>query len=86
MQQQFKGRNIVYPKPWEEVVGVFDGIEIEDNQAFILIGNYCLVFPAYSPEALILGKLDNNWIGKRIGILRTDDSRRPIVVRKMKNK
>lgn len=86
MQQQFNGHNIVQLKLWEEIIGVFNGIELEDEQAFILIGNSCMVFPTSSPEALIMGKLDNNWIGKKIAVLRTDDSKRPIVVRKTKNK
>jgi len=70
-------------EPWEEAVGIFKGIECNEYEACLRLGDYRIIFPAQSPEASILRSLSKKLFSKRIGVLRTDDSRRSLLFRKL---
>lgn len=71
----------VYLRLWDEVLGVYQGVEITEIQATLLLRKLRIRFPVHSPEAEILKKLDDSFLGKRIGILKTDVPNKPVVIR-----
>ncbi len=52
--------------PYEEVVGILNGLRQENGSLTASIGNISLVFPHELEETL------RHHVGRRIGILRTD--------------
>jgi hypothetical protein len=72
-------------EPWEEAVGIFKGIEYGDYEVSLLLGDCRIVFPADSPEASILKSLGRRLVSKRIGVLRTDDPQKPLLIRRLKS-
>jgi len=69
---------------WDEVLGVYQGVEITEFQATLLFRKLRISFPVHSPEAEILKKLGDSLLGKRIGILKTDLREKPLVIRVLK--
>lgn len=72
-------------EPWEEAVDIFKGIECNDDHVCLRLGDYAIVFPADSPEASILKTLSKRMVSKKIGVLRTDDTQKPLIFRKLKS-
>jgi len=72
-------------EPWEEAVGIFKGIKCTYYEVSLLLDNCRIVFPAQSPEASILKTLGKKLVSKRIGVLRTDDPQKPLLIRRLRN-
>ena len=72
-------------KIWEEIVGDCVELSVEDDYiaVYLTVNRHTskVVFPYESEEGCILRKTRDKLVGKKIGILRTDDSARPIVVK-----
>ena len=68
---------------WTEVVGVFNGLSFSDDSGIcIKIGDKLLCLPKESIESeAALDKLHQGLIGHNIGLLRTDEPMKPLVVR-----
>jgi hypothetical protein len=67
---------------WTEVVGVFNGLSSDDSRIYVNIGNKTLCLPKESIESEIeLDKLHQGLIGQKIGLLRTDEPMKQLVVR-----
>jgi len=73
-------------EPWEEAVGIFKGIESNEYEVRLRLGDYRIVFPVESSEASTLKNLCRRLFSKRIGVLRTDDPQKPLVFRKLSRK
>jgi len=72
-------------KPYEEIVGALEHIDREGNEITIIINGLKLVFPAGSVEAESVGIiLPDEWVGHRIGLLRTDNLCKPLCARIIK--
>ena len=69
---------------WEEAVGQCKAVEQGEFEISVLLGNLRIVFPAGSPEAEVLRKTNDGWIGKKIGLLRTNVPRTPLLARLIK--
>ena len=60
-------------KPWEELIGFFQHIEISEDAVVATISWYYLRYPRYTPEAEFLIKnLPREKIGRRVGILNAE--------------
>jgi hypothetical protein len=70
-------------EPWEEAVGIFKGIEYNEYELRLRLGDYATVFPAESAEASILKSMSKRLVSKRISVLRTDDPQKPLLFRKL---
>jgi len=69
-------------KEWEEIIGIFKGVEKDNFRVSVLFGDLKLIFNLESPETKILKEtLDGVMIGNKISILKTDISEKPIFVR-----
>lgn len=72
--------------PLGECVGVFEGLEITNSHLAILLSHKKkskVVFPIDSIQAKIVKKeLNDQQIGRKIGIIRIDDVEQPVVIRK----
>ena len=69
-------------RPWAEIVGQFTGLLTEGGYVYCQIGGKTLAFPTDSAIAKYLReRLDDDFIGRTIGILRTDLADQPILVR-----
>ena len=67
---------------WTEVVGVFNGLSSDDSRIYVRIGNKTLCLPKESTEAeTALDMLRRCLIGQKIGLLRTDEPMKLLVVR-----
>ena len=70
-----------------EYVGVFEGLEITNSHLAILLSHkkkLKVVFPIDSIQAKIAKKeLDDQLVGRKIGIIRTGYAERPILIRKI---
>jgi len=67
---------------WEELVGIFESIEIDDLTFRVNLHNHQLVLTSDSKEARVLGaELTSKFEGMRVGLLRTDLPEKPILVR-----
>ena len=67
---------------WEEAVGQCRAVEQGEFGVSVLLGNLRVVFPDGSPEAEMLRKTVNDgWIGKKIGLLRTNVPQTPLLAR-----
>jgi len=83
MKQQ---ENDLHLAPWCEVIGTFGGCITNDNFLYIKINGSLFAFPRESDEALnVREKLDENLVGKKVGILRTDEPARPLLIRFIEN-
>ena len=88
-------RNVkeIYPRPsFEEYVGIFERLEVENSHLVVFLscasGNCLkLIFTADSPEAnLLRNRLNERLVGRKLGILKTDDPQWPILVRTIKSR
>jgi hypothetical protein len=71
-----------YLDSWDEIVGEFQGISSDDEFIYMKIGDRVLSFLKDTVEAqYALERLDTCLPGQRIGILRTDISETPILIR-----
>lgn len=71
----------LFPK-WTEMVGIFEGLGVVSGSTIIKINEESFAFFNESSEASCLReRLGSNLMGKRIGILRTDLSDKPFLVR-----
>ena len=73
-------------RPWEEAVGVYEGMEISEFEVGIILkgeGDLLrITFPTDGPEVEVLRKeLHSCKAGARIALLGTDDASRPLLVR-----
>lgn len=67
---------------WAEVIGKYHGLNSDDSFTYVRIGNRFLVFPNSSRETEVLREsLRDEWVGYRIGILRTGETTRPLLAR-----
>ena len=67
---------------WSEIIGTFQGLSSDDYFTHVRIGGKVLLFFNDSEEAATLRRgLKDEWIGLRVGILRTGESARPLLVR-----
>jgi len=68
---------------WMEVVGKLCGVSTDDRFTYIKIGDKLLSFPKHSTGAEIIEDElgDGRLIGRKIGVLRTDDPSRPLLIR-----
>jgi hypothetical protein len=72
----------VYLRPWEEIVGTLTGIEISDLETTALLTcttrkHIAITLPKDQTDSTQLQQL----IGKKIGILKTEDPERPLAIR-----
>lgn len=70
---------------WQEIVGDCIKLSFEGKNVaihlFVHGEKLKIVYPCRSGEGFILRRLGGKLVGRKIGILRTDDPARPIVVR-----
>ncbi|MFH0896898.1 MAG: hypothetical protein V1850_02470 [Candidatus Bathyarchaeota archaeon] len=67
---------------WSEVVGAFGGLSRDRAFTYVKIDGWLLTFHNESDEAIyVQERLDDNIIGRKIAILRTDILEKPILVR-----
>ena len=69
------GRLVIFSqlKPWEELIGIFESIEIGENAVVATISGYTLRYPCQTPEAEFLTKnLPSEKIGRKVVILNTE--------------
>ncbi|MFQ6077114.1 MAG: hypothetical protein ACE5Z5_13455 [Candidatus Bathyarchaeia archaeon] len=68
---------------WMEVVGTLRGVSTDGHFTYLKIGGKLLSFPRHSTEAEIISDElgDDRLIGRKIGVLRTDDPSRPLRIR-----
>lgn len=72
----------ITPPLWAEAIGVFNGLSSDDSRIYIKIGNKTLCLPIASIESeAALDNLHRGLIGRKIGLLRTDEPMKPLVVR-----
>lgn len=74
-------KNEIHLGTWNELVGKLSSFS--SNDEYVLeIGDYILAFSITSKEALYLQeRINDDLIGKTIGILRTDILEKPLAVR-----
>jgi len=67
---------------WTEVIGPIHELSANDSYVCVKIGNKLLCFPPKSQEAeILLRKLTKELRGRKVGLLRTDDRIKPLLVR-----
>lgn len=67
---------------WSEIIGQYLGTNIVDGFIHVRIGKKTLVFDSDSKETSILrGQLKKVLVNQTVGILRTDLSEAPLIVR-----
>jgi hypothetical protein len=67
---------------WTEVVGVFCELFSDDSCIYVRISNRLLCFPRESIESdIVRGKLSQELIGRKIGLLRTGERMKPLRMR-----
>jgi len=72
----------VWLPPWSEMVGVYDGIIIEEDFTHVKINGKVISFKNGTKEATLLQQyLNEKMIGRKIRILRTDLPDKPILIR-----
>jgi len=74
---------------WEEIVGKCNSVSIEGTKIILFLTargqELRIAFNSESKEAIALRKIRNKIVGKKIGLLKTDDAIRPIAVRIIEN-
>jgi len=74
---------------WEEIVGRCNKVSIDGKKVILFLTvrgqELRIAFNSESKEAIALRKIRNKIVGKRIGLLKTDDAVRPIAVRIIEN-
>ena len=84
MKHKSNFTNEIYISPWSEIVGIYFGLIIDECFTQVKIGNNAVSFPKDSDEEKYLrNRLNNSLIGSKIGILKTDMSDKPILVRRI---
>jgi hypothetical protein len=72
---------------WQEIIGECIKFEAKQNQVAITLRVYGqkirIAYDRNSKEGIILRRLGRKLVGRRLGILRTDDPLKPIVLRIM---
>ena len=64
----------IHLKPWQEIVGIFREISIDNYFTYVKIDDNTLTFPVESQESEKLRNvLSGELVGKRIGIIRCDE-------------
>jgi hypothetical protein len=67
---------------WTEVTGTLHELSVNDSYVCIQIGNKILCFPLKSQEAeILLRKTTKELTDRKVGLLRTDDRIKPLLVR-----
>jgi hypothetical protein len=67
---------------WTEVIGTIHELSANDSYVCVQIGNKLLCFPLKSQEAeILLRKLNKELRGRKVGLFRTDDRIKPLLVR-----
>ena len=61
--------------PWEECVGPLNGLEVKERALFAQIGKISLILPLEMEDKM------RDHLGGRVGILRTDEPKRPYLFR-----
>lgn len=64
-------RKVIFLKPFEECVGVLLHVETYQGTSFAAIGRYNVMIPQKFANLLA------EFVGMRIGVLRTDDAEKP---------
>lgn len=78
---QISRRNRVILRAYEEAVGIYKGLDRGEFELVVLFDNFKVIFPSESMEADVLEKeLNDDLIGQKITILRTDIPERPLLV------
>jgi len=75
----------IYLKPWDECVGIYRGLRTSGSRTAIVLSlanNQTLeiLFPRASVEEF-LGELHDDIIGRKIGIMKVNDGKNPILIR-----
>ena len=68
---------VIHLVPWSEVVGVLSDVRINDNEVQVEIDGKLLIYPRdiHSDEVI------KRYVGRRIGILKTDLPDRDLLIR-----
>jgi len=67
---------------WDEIVGIFEGVSVDEDFTYITINDKLLAFHKDSNEGRhVTKRLANVKLGSRIAILRTDSIETPLLVR-----
>ena len=65
--------NETHLRPWFELIGTYNGLEIDEYFVYIKIDDKVVSFSKDSEEALyVQEKLDSSVVGRKIGVLKTD--------------
>lgn len=69
--------------PWSEVIGTYHGFYVDVGHIYVRVGKRVVAFPDGSREATLVRKtLNERMVGRKIGILRTEDlPDRPVLIR-----
>lgn len=72
---------------WQEITGVCVKFEAKQDQVALILRvhgqNVRISYKPNSKEGIILRKFGRKLVGRKLGILRTDNSAQPIVIRIM---
>jgi len=77
----------IFLKPWDECVGIYRGLRTSGSRTAIVLSlanNQTLeiLFPRASVEKEnVRGELHDGIIGRKIGIMKMDDGKTPILIR-----
>ncbi len=75
----------VHLRLWEEIVGTCRSIDRNEYDISVTIDGLKIIFPRDSSEAKMLEKItDYGFLGQKVGILRTDLPRKPLLLRLVK--
>jgi len=75
---------VTYLEPWMELVGSLRELSHDDKFTYIKIGDAVLSFINGSQEAELLTQKLHKCVGERVGILKTDLSDNPLLLRLIK--
>jgi len=77
---------LIYLKPWMEIRGKLHKISEDDSHIYLSIGNKVIEFRKESDEgSYIKYKLNGDFVGKEIAILKTDIPKKPLIIRVISN-
>lgn len=70
---------------WSEVIGTYYGLHSDDCYVYVKVAGKIIAFANASEEASAVKRILQTFlIGEKIGMLRTDDNLRPILIRRIK--